>query len=66
LSAINVAGGGVSFGATGSTQNELINYDAMARAFGNAISAMPAPQVAVTEINEVSKNYTKVLERANI
>ena len=66
LSAINVAGGGVSFGATGPTQNELINYDAMARAFGNAISAMPAPQVAVTEINEVSKNYTKVLERANI
>jgi uncharacterized membrane protein len=66
LSAINQSGGGVSFGATGSTQNELINYDAMARAFGNAISAMPAPQVAVTEINEVSKNYTKVLERANI
>lgn len=66
LSSINQMGGGVGFGATATTQNSLINYDLMAKSFEGAISKMPPPQVAVTEINQVNRNYTKVLERANI
>jgi hypothetical protein len=38
----------------------------MARSFEGAISKMPPPQVSVTEINDVNRNYTKVLERASI
>jgi len=66
LSAINQQGGGVGFGATATTQNSLINYDLMAKSFEGAISKMPSPQVSVTEINDVNRNYTKVLERASI
>jgi len=66
LSSINQMGGGVGFGATATTQNSLINYDLMAKSFEGAISKMPNPQVSVTEINQVNRNYTKVLERANI
>ena len=66
LSAINQEGGGIGFGASASTQNSIINYDAMRSAMVSAVSAMPAPQVAVKDIQDVSKKYTKVIERANI
>lgn len=66
LSAINQAGGGVSFGATSQTQSDLINYDAIGRQFRSALVDMPSPVVAVEEIKDVTRKYTKVVERASI
>ena len=82
LSAINQAGGGVGFaargtmvggrsfgggiGATSRVTDSLINYDRLEQTFTTAVSKAPRPTVAVTEINETNRNYTKVVERANI
>lgn len=69
LSAINQAGGGVSFGSSQATtqlQNQIINYSRLENSFKSALSEMPAPRLALDEFNDAQNNYTNITEHANI
>lgn len=61
------AGGFVARGmaTTSTAQQNVIDYDLLAAKMAQAYSAVPAPQVAVTEINDMQFRYAQVIDRAN-
>ena len=67
LSAINIAGGGVSFqgsGMTSTAPQSLIDYDLLASKMAQANMSLPTPQVSVSEINTVSQRVSVIENRS--
>ena len=73
LSAINEAGGGVKFAKGGMLGNagvsksmmNLIDYDVLAGKIAQANMSLPAPQVAVNEINDTQTRVQTIENRAS-
>ena len=66
LSSLNVMGGGDSFNGMGTqAPQSLIDYDVLAGKISQANRSLPAPRVAVDEINTTQNSVSVIESKAN-